>query len=305
MYYVKVKKISVENESGDQVVVVTCYLVDGNGITFKSTNNEVDTFTIRAPKTSVPPSNILTYLEGLAYTQISYKYSKSLTATGSHGSSVLQLSESDLKNVRIGHLVSGPGISTTLSVTSIKSVSEAILSGTLTLQYTGNTTAPSFTKTGNVVSGSNVISGMSSTTSIVGGMVVSGYGIPSGTTVLAVNSLTEIVVTQNALSSTTGATLTFSTDAESAYVDTISPAILTTAYEGLIIEGTTIPRDTVIEQTVSTSRLKLQGVTATAASTGATYLISGSPSYYFDVSGWTIDYTSLQKVIDVIDFTEL
>jgi hypothetical protein len=133
MYYVKVKKISVENESGDQVVVVTCYLVDGNGITFKSTNNEVDTFTIRAPKTSVPLSSILTYLEGLAYTQISYKYSKSLAATGSHGSSVLQLSEADLKNVRIGHLVSGPGISTTLSVTSIKSVSEAILSGTLTL----------------------------------------------------------------------------------------------------------------------------------------------------------------------------
>jgi hypothetical protein len=305
MYTLKVKKISVANESGDSVVIVTCYLVDSNGIAFKNSNGEVDTFTIRAPKSSVPLSGILAYLEGLAEDQILFKYTQELNAVGTDSSDILMLSESDIKKVFIDHTVSGVGISTNLNLDSIKSTTEAILSGDLTLEFTGNTTSPSFTRTGNVVISSNVISNVSpNTTGIVGGMSISGYGIPNGAVVIAINSSSQIVISQNALASTTGATLTFSTDSESAYATSLNPAIFTTVYEGLTIEGPSIPRDTTILTVESTSRVKLSQ-NATATTTSGTYVISGSPLYTFDPAGWTVDYADLSKVTDIIDFTEL
>ena len=303
-YFLKVKKISVVYESSDSVVIITGYLTNAAGMAFKNANDEVDTFTIRAPKSSVPPSGILAYLTDLAQSQFSLKYNQQLSGLGSNASDILTLSETDIKKVFIDHTVSGVGITTTENVDSIKSTTEIILSGNLTLSYTGNTTSPSFTKTGDVASGSNVITNMSSTSNILGGMTVAGYGIPSGAVVSTINSVTEIVISQNALASSVGAILTFATDAECNYLSSLSPAIFTTGYENLSVTGPAIPKNTTVLEVISTSRLKLSQP-ATATTTGGTYVISGSPKYLFDASGWTVDYSALQKVVDIIDFTEL
>lgn len=304
MYTLKVKKISVENESGDTTVIVTCYLLDGNNISFKNSNGELDTFTIRAPKSSLPLSGYLTYLTGLATAQIAYKYNKTLSAVGVDGSDTLTLSEADIKSVFIDMKVSGPGISTTLDVESITSVSNIKLSGDLTLEHTGNTTAPTFTHTGDTTISSNTITNMSATTNIVEGMVVSGLGIPSGAVVISILSSTSIVISQNALATNAGITLTFSTNANSQYVTSLNPAIFTTKYEGLTITGTNIARNTTVLETISTSSIKLSQ-NATGGATGATYVISGTPTYYFDTAGWTVTYSGLQKVVDIIDFSNL
>jgi len=303
-YILRVKQISVAYESGDSVVIVTCYLTDSAGIAFKNSNGEIDTFTIRAPKSSVPLTGILTYLTDLAQDQIGFKYDQQLSGTGTNGSNILTLSTSDIAKIFIDDTISGVGITTTLNVDSIKSTTELLLSGNLALAYTGNTTSPSFTYTGNVASGSNVITSMSSIAGIVGGMAITGYGIPNGASVSSINSPTSIVITQNALASTTGATLTFSTNPSSSYVTSLNPAIFTIAYEGLTITGPSISRGTTISQAISTSEVLLSQA-ATGTTTGGTYVISGSPTYSFDTSAWVVDYTSLQKVIDIIDFTEL
>ena len=304
MYTLKVKKISVNNEAGDTTVIVTCYLLDSNNISFKNSNGEVDTLTIRAPKSSIPLSGYLAYLTGLATAQIAYKYNKDLSATGVHNSNQLTLSEMDLKNLFIDLRVSGVGITSTLDLDSITSVSNIKLSGNVTLQFTGNTTSPTFTKTGDTTISTNVISNMSSTTGILGGMVVTGTGIPNGAVVVSILSSTDIVISQNALASNAGITLTFSTDSNSQYLTSLSPAIFTSKYEGLTITGPSIAKSTTILEVVSTSTVKLSQ-NATGGTTGGTYLISGTPIYHFDTAGLTVDYTSLQKVVDIIDFSNL
>lgn len=303
-YTLKVQKINVVYEAGDSVVEVVCYLSDPNGIAFKNSNNEVDTFIIKAPKTSIPGSGVLAYLTGLASDEIAYKYTKQLAATGAHNSALLRMSESDVKNLFVDLKVSGVGIATSANLVSIKSSTEILLSDNLTLEYTANTTAPSFTITGDVASASNIISNVSSVANVVNGMTISGYGIPNGATVLAINSPTSITMSQNALSTNAGITLTLATDSESQYLTSLNPAIFTTAYEDLLVSGPSLLRDTTILEVETTSRAKLIQ-NATGATTAGTYVISGSPTYSFDASNLVIDYSALQTVVDIIDFTEL
>lgn len=59
-----------------------------------------------------------------------------------------------------------------------------------------NTTPGTTTVTGNVTAGSNIIPGIGSTTALVAGMPISGTGIPAGTTILSVDSGTQIHVSQ-------------------------------------------------------------------------------------------------------------
>ncbi len=59
------------------------------------------------------------------------------------------------------------------------------------------------TQNGTTTSGAATITGLSSTSGMVAGMVVSGTGIPSGSIISAVNSATEITINNNATSSGT------------------------------------------------------------------------------------------------------
>jgi trimeric autotransporter adhesin len=66
--------------------------------------------------------------------------------------------------------------------------------------------------TGNVSSGSAVITNLSSTTELTVGDLVFGTGIPSTTRILTKDSSTQITLDKNATSSGTGISLTFATD---------------------------------------------------------------------------------------------
>lgn len=67
-----------------------------------------------------------------------------------------------------------------------------------------------FTRTGTTTSGSDILTGLSSTTGITTGMIVTGTGIPSGTVVADPTlSPTSIRISAPATSSNTGITITF------------------------------------------------------------------------------------------------
>lgn len=64
------------------------------------------------------------------------------------------------------------------------------------------------TTTGNISNGSAIITNIPSTTGMVPGNPISGTGIPAATTILTVDSSTQIHITANATATTTGVTLT-------------------------------------------------------------------------------------------------
>jgi hypothetical protein len=80
----------------------------------------------------------------------------------------------------------------------------------------GFTLAPLIGATGNLVSGSNIITSMSSIAGINVGAIVYGTGLAAslGAVVTAILSTTSIQVSRNATSAQTGTTLSFSTDGE-------------------------------------------------------------------------------------------
>lgn len=70
-------------------------------------------------------------------------------------------------------------------------------------------TTTALTKTGNTTSASAVVSGMSNTTSLAAGDVITGTGIGSYAEILTVDSSTQITMTIPATAAGTGTTLTF------------------------------------------------------------------------------------------------
>jgi hypothetical protein len=301
-YILKAKIIDVVNEAGDSTVVLTCHLTDDFGVPFTTASDTIDSFIVRAPASSLPGSGFLAYLTALATDEIEKKYGFTYLGEGSEGSDVLAFSEVNTATLFTDLLVDGPGLSAPVSVNSIISPTEILLSSTLTLDYTADATAPSFSRLGNVTSGSNVISGIS-ITNIVGNMSITGTGILAGAVVLAISGPTEILISQNAI--TTGTpSLTFSPEEESNFLDSVSPAILTRSYEGLTITGPSLQNDTTIDEVISGSRLRLS-LPATGDVTGGTYTVSGAPSYVFDTSALTIDFIDLQRVVDTINFLNL
>jgi hypothetical protein len=66
-----------------------------------------------------------------------------------------------------------------------------------------------FTSSGNITTGSNIITNIPSTAILQVGWGVSGTGIPSGSTILSVDSPSQIHITQNATVTTVGAAIKF------------------------------------------------------------------------------------------------
>ena len=304
-YILRVKVIDVVNEPNDVAVEMVSHLTDDFGVPFvDSATSRIDEFTVRAPKSSVPGSGLLAYLTALAVDQIALKYDKELSATGADTSDELTLSTADVTALFTDLLVDGPGLTAPASLDSIISGTQILLSAALDLEYTADTTNRDFTKTGDVVLDDNVISSMSDTTGIEQGMNILGTGIPAFATVSSVISGTSIAITQNAVVSAGGTTLTFSIDPDSFLLTAVTPAILTDRYVGMVVDGPDIPTGTTVVEVNSTSELVLSEP-ATGDNTTATYTITGAATYFFDTSGLTIDFTDLQRVIDIIDFTAL
>lgn len=102
------------------------------------------------------------------------------------------------------------------------------------------------TKTGNTTSGSAVVSGMSNTTSLYAGAVLSGTGIGTGTRILTVDSSSQITLNQAASATNTGVTLTFyhcNYDVF-AYLSSGTPTLQTVAWSDATTRATGIIRYT-------------------------------------------------------------
>lgn len=304
-YILKVKRISIVNESGDRVAVFNCYLVDSSNVAFKSLDGGEIGFDIRVPKSSVPGSSLPAYLQGLAQDQIAKKYNRYLTATyaPTHNTDRLLFNASDVEKLFIGLTVTGAGITSAVTLKSVTSPTEIQLTSNLTLQVTGSTVSPYLVYTGTTTVDTNVITLMSGITDVTTGMVISGTGIPYGSTVLSIISSSSISITQKATAS--GATaLTFSTNPNSAYLNISLPAsYFTTDYEGLTISGTSIVRNTTIAEMITATKIRLSN-NATGTTSGQTYVISGKPTYYFNTASLTVNYDELRNQ-NIVNFAAL
>jgi hypothetical protein len=306
-YKVKVKKISVVNESGDRVVVLNCYLADSAGVAVKSLDGGAIGFDVRAPNSSIPEPMTPTYLDDLVKAQIAVKYNRYLLATvvPVHGSKKLSFSSSDIEKLFIGLVVTGPGIASSATVASITSPTEIQLSSSLALQLVGSTTSPSFTLSGSTVLDSTTVT-VSSTANIVNGMNISGTGIPYGSIVTSVATGTTVIINQKA-TATGSATYTFSTVSDSVYLNATSSYFNSLLYEDLTISGpSTIPRDTTILEVISATKIKLSN-NATGTASSQTCTISGYPTYYFDAASLTLDLSEVEEIVNepIINFSNL
>lgn len=303
-YVLRVKIIGVANEAGDVAVNMQCHLTDTNGVPFTTTDGTLDEFVVRAPKSSDPGTGRLAYLTGLAEDAIALKYNTYLSATGSDGLDVLTMATTAVDQVFLDLLVDGPGISAPTPLLSVLSTTDVLLTDTLTLEYTGDTISNEIDETGDVTLDDNTITSMSSTADVTAGMFISGPGIPAFATVVSVTSGTEIVISQNAVLTTGSAAVVFTDNPESEYLTAVSPAILQDSYVGMSITGDGIPDGTTIAEVIAPDELRLSTL-ATSTNTTSTYSITGAASYFFDTSGLTIDYTDLQRVLDIVDFDNL
>lgn len=77
-------------------------------------------------------------------------------------------------------------------------------------EYSFNTNG--YTSTGTTVSGSAVVTSIPSTTGYLAGMVVTGTGIPTNTTISSVDSSTQVTLSASATASNTVTSLTFGMD---------------------------------------------------------------------------------------------
>ncbi len=109
----------------------------------------------------------------------------------------------------------------------------------------GTTTqATETTETGTLTNGSPTVTGLSDTTPLLVGEEVSGTGIPVGTTILSIDSMTQVTLTNNA--TVTGSEmLTFSTGP---YTNIISNIVTTNLYLGMFVScaGCGLPAGTTI-----------------------------------------------------------
>jgi len=306
-YALRVQNIQIVKEAGDIAVSLLAHLRDSNGVPFLDSTGAIQNFTIRAPKTTFPGSGYLAYLTTLAQTAISAKYGTTITGTGAHGSNVITASASDVAKLFVGLGITGAGLVGSPTVSSILSTTTLQTSVSSVLSFTGNTASPSIVRTGTLTSGSNIVTAFSSTTDVTTGMTIDGVGIPLGTVVNTIISATQIIMSQNAQASGVGVSLTLSPVIAAINLTSVSPANLTSAYEGLTVKSTTsgvLATATTLSSVLSTSSAQLSQ-RALAASTGAVFNLSGTITYSISTSSLSVDYADLQRVVDIVNFNTL
>jgi len=181
------------------------------------------------------------------------------------------------------------------------------MSNTLILQYTGTTTGPGFSVTGDLASGSNIVTNVSSISGIVAGMsIVSSY-LPYNTVVTTIlTSPNKLILSQSAQASASGATLALSTATNNDKVTGISPANLDDNYLDMTIEFSTssvLSDGTTLSDVLTSSSATISS--GALLTTTSAFTLSGEVSYSVDTSVLSIDYSDLQRVVDTINFNLL
>jgi len=113
----------------------------------------------------------------------------------------------------VGMIVSGTGIPVSTKILTIDGTTQITLDQNATITNNEEiTAAASVVLTGDISTGSSVITNISpNTTGLFAGMFVTATGIPSLTKILTVDSSTQVTIDGNATATTTGLSLTFET----------------------------------------------------------------------------------------------
>lgn len=304
-YALKISKTKIVRESGDSAVEILAILTDSAGVPFRDSTGALDLITIRAPKSSIPLANHLDYLEDLALAAIGDKYDfeGQFFADDPEGNT-LKGETDTISKLFTGLEISGPGITGATTVISILSSTEAKLSSNLVLKVKGATTSPEITKTGTVTLDSNHITGLSSTSDLGEGFVVSGSGVPSGATIASILSSSEIVISLNAVSSPGSTTLTFTTNPDALNLISESPIFTNDGFLGMTVSGDEIPSDTTVSKVLTSTEVEMSQA-ATGGTSSVNYTFSGNGTYQIATSNLSLDLSALQYIVDVIDLNNL
>jgi len=136
-----------------------------------------------------------------------------VTGTLANGSPVVTAISPDTSGLTVGMVITGTGIPLSTKILTIDSSTQITLDQNATISNNERlTAAASVVLTGDIASGSSVITNISpNTTNLFPGMFVTATGIPTLTKILTVDSSTQVTIDANATATTTGVSLTFET----------------------------------------------------------------------------------------------
>jgi hypothetical protein len=136
-----------------------------------------------------------------------------VTGNLANGSPVVTAISPNTSGLTVGMVITGTGIPTSTKILTIDSSTQITLDKNATISNNERlTAAASVVLTGDIASGSSVITNISpNTTNLFPGMFVTATGIPTLTKILTVDSSTQVTIDANATATTTGVSLTFET----------------------------------------------------------------------------------------------
>ena len=298
-YKFRIRNAKISNEAGDRVVTLQSFLEDSSANQFLL-NGSLDLFEVRIPKSILPLSGYAAFIQGVAAQRISDKYKISILGTATDGSNQLVLA--NRTGLRNGMGVSGPGVSSGTTLSSLLSDTKALLSGTVSRVFTGTLTNESVTKTGTTTSASPNVTALSSTSDLAVGMTITGTGVPAGAIVSTITGANTLTMSQNATTSTTSS-LIFSPNPSTKTVTAVSPASMASTFRNMTISGVGIQQDTIVAEVLSTSSIR---ISQNATSSGSqTLTFSGQTSFVFDPANWVLDLSEINTLVSIIDFSLL
>ncbi|MEI7861694.1 MAG: hypothetical protein WCJ21_03655, partial [Planctomycetota bacterium] len=180
-----------------------------------------------------------------------------------------------------GMVVTGTGIPAGTTIKSVDSVSQITLTAPASATSTGVLLSFSSGNTGTTTLNSQVVTNVTSTTELKIGMLVTGTGIPAGTTIQKIDSPSRITLSAQATATGTGIALVFSALSITGNVTITSPVVTnltsTSALApGMFVSGFGIAAGSTIKSVDSATQITLSAP-ATATGTGSTLTFTVGP----------------------------
>jgi len=239
-----------------------------------------------------------------------------LTAALTAASNLISLPTANVANVRVGMLVEGTGIPAGTLVTAITAPNSITLSQAATTTATSSVTftapavldsglAGTASLNGDVLQGSVTVTNLSGLNGLTAGaiqvgMVVSGVGIPPGTTVTSVINFNTISLSTAATQSATTTPLVFTAFTTVNGSRDVGGLLSTTSLRpGMVVVGANIPSGSTITDILGAASIRI--------SSPATGTASGTPLSFFEPSGLTNAGLSFALANDAVqvDVTQL
>ena len=255
--------------------------ITGTGIVAGTTVTNIDvnltTLTISNNATATNASAALTFVESSATASTT-----ATTGNTTSGSNALTLGTGN-GNVVVGMFVSGTGIPAGTTITTVTDNKNFVMSQNATA--TGSSLSLSFA-IASVTAGSNALYLSIGNSSIVAGMLVTGTGIPAGTTITTVTNNQNFVMSQNATgtqiitpSFTTASTIAGFTSGSSTITLNAANSLLVF---GMSVYGSGITQGTTITSITGTTIGISLPTTAAATATGITFGYVVIPNLYIN-----------------------